>query len=406
MKLMLLAGGLPHYYNLVLNKLQRDFGIEICVIAPKGNGATLGAGVFESQQGIEFTVYFQEEYTTYYGKKFFRGLREIILKEKPNILMVSWPYQASFVFYPIWYLFLRSKKIALISKEIPFQVPYYNEAVNYYTRGGGMTESNQSHQKNKSLLARIKFIIVRETRKIFANQVDAHINYLDEAKAIHASYGVPPDQVFVTANSPDTDQILEAKKWVSQQNSIQPHPYRLLHVGRLVKWKQVDLLIQATIELRKKYPDTELQIVGDGPEIENLKTQVLEANASAYILFSGGIYELRELAQITMESGIYVLAGMGGLSINEAMCFEKPIICSIADGTEKRLVRENVNGYFFESGSLNSLVEKIEILFQHPEKMKAFGLKSLEIIEHEINIHTVLSSYMKAFEFAIIKANS
>ncbi|MEN9703892.1 MAG: hypothetical protein RLZZ209_1320, partial [Bacteroidota bacterium] len=27
MKIMSLAGGLPHYYNLVLNKLQRDYGV-------------------------------------------------------------------------------------------------------------------------------------------------------------------------------------------------------------------------------------------------------------------------------------------------------------------------------------------------------------------------------------------
>ena len=107
---MLLAGGLPHYYNLVLNKLQRDFNVEISVVVPKGNGATLGAGVFESTNGIEFKVYFQEEYTTYYGKKFFRGLRELIKEEKPDILMVSWPYQVSFVFYPFWYLFLLSTK--------------------------------------------------------------------------------------------------------------------------------------------------------------------------------------------------------------------------------------------------------------------------------------------------------
>ena len=36
---MSLAGGLPHYYNLVLNKLQRDFGVEVCVVVPTEKGA-------------------------------------------------------------------------------------------------------------------------------------------------------------------------------------------------------------------------------------------------------------------------------------------------------------------------------------------------------------------------------
>jgi glycosyltransferase involved in cell wall biosynthesis len=397
MKLMSLAGGLPHYYNLVLNKLQREMGVEVCVVVPASKGATLGAGVFESKDGIEFKVFYQEEYTTYYGKKFFRGLNELILQEKPDVLMVNWPYQASFVFYPSWYNFLRRNNVALISKEIPFQVPHYNEAISYYLQGGGVTENNQAHQKNTSILARVKFMIVRETRRLFSNLVDAHINYLDEAVLMHASYGVPAEKVFVTANSPDTDALLAT---ANQLKNVQANPYRLLHIGRLVKWKQVNVLIEAAISLHAKYPQTELSIVGDGPELEALKAQ---AAGYDFIQFHGGIYDPTELGKITCESGIYVLAGMGGLSINEAMCFSKPVVCSVADGTEKRLVREGFNGHFFESGSVASLTSVIEKLFADPAQIAEMGKRSQEIIEKEINIHTVLGNYMEAFKFAIAK---
>jgi glycosyltransferase involved in cell wall biosynthesis len=395
MKLMSLAGGLPHYYNLVLNKLQRETGVDVCVVVPASKGATLGAGVFESEDGIEFKVFYQEEYTTYYGKKFFRGLKELILQEKPDVLMVNWPYQASFVFYPSWYNFLRRNNVALISKEIPFQVPHYNEAISYYLQGGGVTENNQAHQKNTSILARVKFMIVRETRRLFSNLVDAHINYLDEAVLMHASYGVPAEKVFVTANSPDTDALLTT---ANQLKNVQANPYRLLHIGRLVKWKQVNVLIEAAISLHAKYPQTELSIVGDGPELEALKAQ---AAGYDFIQFHGGIYDPTELGKITCESGIYVLAGMGGLSINEAMCFSKPVVCSVADGTEKRLVREGFNGHFFESGSVASLTSVIEKLFADPAQIAEMGKRSQEIIEKEINIHTVLGNYMEAFRFAI-----
>jgi glycosyltransferase involved in cell wall biosynthesis len=395
MKLMSLAGGLPHYYNLVLNKLQREMGVEVCVVVPASKGATLGAGVFESKDGIEFKVFYQEEYTTYYGKKFFRGMKELILQEKPDVLMVNWPYQASFVFYPGWYNFLRRNNVALISKEIPFQVPHYNEAISYYLQGGGVTENNQAHQKNTSILARVKFIIVRETRKIFSNLVNAHINYLDEAVAMHASYGVPAEKVFVTANSPDTDALLAT---ANELKDVQVNPFRLLHIGRLVKWKQVDVLIEAAVALHAKYPQTELSIVGDGPELANLKVR---AAGYDFIQFHGGIYDPKVLGQITCEAGIYVLAGMGGLSINEAMCFSKPVVCSVADGTEKRLVREGYNGHFFESGSVASLNAVIEKLFADPAQIEIMGKRSQEIIEKEINIHTVLGNYMEAFRFAI-----
>jgi glycosyltransferase involved in cell wall biosynthesis len=235
--------------------------------------------------------------------------------------------------------------------------------------------------------------------------VGAHINYLDEARALHASYGVPSEKVFVTANSPDTDEIFRVLKKIETEGRVDHHPFRLLHVGRLVKWKQVDLLIQAAVELKKKFPKTELEIVGDGPEMAALQAQVRDVNAEDYIHFSGGIYELEALGKISLGTGIYVLAGMGGLSINEAMCFGKPVICSVADGTEKRLVKEGINGHYFESGSLEDLVDKITLLFHEPEKISSMGLRSREIIENEINIHTVLGNYLAAFRYSMRAAS-
>ncbi len=122
MKILYLAGGLPHYYNLVLNKLQNEFNVEITAVVPKNHGATLGAGVHTSTEGIEFKVIFEEEYTTYYGKKFFKRVKQILKNEKPDLIMVNWPYQLALVFYPGLLYFLRKNKIAIISKEIPFKI--------------------------------------------------------------------------------------------------------------------------------------------------------------------------------------------------------------------------------------------------------------------------------------------
>jgi hypothetical protein len=41
------------------------------------------------------------------------------------------------------------------------------------------------------------------------------------------------------------------------------------------------------------------------------------------------------------------------------------------------------------------------LLFNEPEKIKTMGEKSREIIETEINIHTVLGNYLAAFRFAV-----
>jgi glycosyltransferase involved in cell wall biosynthesis len=402
MKVLFIAGGTPHYYNLVLNKLNQFPNVEVVVVAPKGAGSTVGAGVHQTQEGIDFKMILLEEYKTYYGKMFFKNIEQVIDNERPNIIVSNWPYTLAWIFFPILYLKIKRKKIKLISKEIPFQVPYYDKAIEFYTQGGGISENNQAVQQNDGVLSKLKYWFITEARKKMVNRVDAHINYFDEAIDIHASYGVDREKVFITANSPDTDLIFEAKESIKEKPDIlPPNPFRIIHVGRLVKWKRVDLLIDALEKLKIQFPNIELLVVGKGPEEENLQRQTTLLGLQNHVRFVGGVYEIAILGQYFMASSIYVLAGMGGLSINEAMCFGLPVVCSEADGTERELVRENQNGHFFEDGNLESLRNQLEKMLSNLAKTKQMGIESERIIKEEINIHTVLKKYVDTFEYVI-----
>ena len=46
---------------------------------------------------------------------------------------------------------------------------------------------------------------------------------------------------------------------------------QILHVGRLVAWKNVDLLIEAFDLVLKKIPISRLIIIGTGPEMDKLQ---------------------------------------------------------------------------------------------------------------------------------------
>ena len=203
----------------------------------------------------------------------------------------------------------------------------------------------------------------------------------------------------VTYNSTDTEALLREKENVQTAPSIlPPNPRRILHIGRLVKWKRVDLLIEALPKVIAQFPDTELVIVGDGPELENLKQQAEQLNLSSYIRFAGSVYKPEVLGAYMNESAVYVLAGMGGLSINDAMTYGMPVICSVCDSTERDLVTDGKNGFFFKAGDANSLAEKITTLFSSPELCEKMRKESQRIILEEINIDTVSQRYLDAFK--------
>jgi glycosyltransferase involved in cell wall biosynthesis len=164
----------------------------------------------------------------------------------------------------------------------------------------------------------LKYSLLKYSYKRAFNLVDAHVDYTEEAFEIFGSYGVPKEKIFIIYNSPDTDLILAEKAKIEGINTVLPeNPLRLLHVGRLVEWKRVDMLMDVFNRLLKDFPTAELVIIGTGPEEQNLKNQAQLLGIEHRVIFTGGVYEMTTLGQYFNASLVYVLAGMGGLSIGE-----------------------------------------------------------------------------------------
>lgn len=397
MKILFLLNGPTHYFNAVLNRLNKTDGYEIVVIAPETKNSTVGKGVHLTNQGIKFKVDFSKEVKRLYNKVFFENFSEIIKIEKPDAIVFIWPYILELVFNPFLLINLKRKKIKIIFKEIPFQLQSFKEALTF--KPFPFIDENYI-QRGISLTERINNLFVALLRKYLYFFIDLNLHYIEDGYSILETYGVPKSKIAVTLNSPDTDKLIEAKLESLKLYKILPdNPFRIIHVGRLVKWKRVDFLIEAVAKLSESFNKIELVVIGDGPELNNLQNLAKELKVENKIDFVGAVYDPILLGRYFNSSSIYVLGGMGGLSINEAMVFEKPIICSICDGTEKVLVRDGYNGYLFENGNLESLIEKLTLLLSDENKIQIFGKNSLNIIQNEINIDTVVSGYLKAFNY-------
>lgn len=397
MKVLFTFNGLPHYYNFVLNKLNKINNLEIAVIIPNNENSAIGKGVHQTEENIEFKVFKLTAYKTYYKKLFFKGIKKVIDEFNPDAIVMVWPHNLALLFYPDFYFYLKTKKIKIIYKDIPFLLPKFKDGIT----GKNIVMLNEDLTPFKlTLKKRAYFFLFSVIRYLYYKLIDAHVNYVTDALEILPTYGVKKESIFITYNSPDTEMLLDAKqKAIALDNLLPKSEYRLIHVGRLVKWKKVDLLINAVNVLKNKYPKIELIIIGGGPEEENLKRLVEELKINDRVKFLGAIYKPEILGRYLLESTIYVIAGMGGLSINEAMMFEKPIVCSVCDGTERMLVKDDFNGYFFINDDLNDLVNKIDLILADKDKSITMGKNSYEIIKNKININTVLQGYINAFNY-------
>lgn len=401
MKVLYFVGGLTHYFNRVLSRLNDGNGIEIVAITAAGKNSKIGDSVYQTIDGVNFRICQLRETNIPPFYASYAGLGRLLAAERPDVVVVPDNLTLALLANPFVLFQIAMRRIKVVQQAIPFNVPSYGEAFERLSQPTKVFDALPAWLRGAVSLARLQ----RPLRWIYLQLkaysyrwVDAHLNYTDDAKRIYGSYGVPPERIFITLNSPDTDHYRAAEPRIRAAPApLPPNPSRLIHVGRLVEWKRVDLLIDALAALKEKFPDAELVIIGNGPEEERLRQQVKRLGILESVVFAGGIYEISDLGKYLLASSVYVLAGMGGLSINDAMFFGKPIVCSVCDGTEKMLVREGVNGAFFKEGDLADLVAVLSKLLSSPTDLARMGEASRRIIDDEVNVGTVCDRYLAAF---------
>lgn len=395
MKVVFTMGGITHYLSPLLDNIVRK-GVDVVMVIPyTKDNRTIGKGVKLVSNEASYRIIYSVAKQGWHGKTMLTDLKMILNEERPDILVLGWPYFLQYFFDRQLRLLMKKNNIKLIIREIPFQVPPFGQ-LDYFKENPVYDENMILQSKGMSFL--IRSLCTMYIRKFVYKHADATINYASCAYDILPSYGVDKNKIFVTYNTPDTKSLMQEREKVLSAPPLLEKKQRILHIGRLVKWKRVDLLIDAYAKICPDFPDSELTVIGNGPEMENLQSQVENMGLKNRVVFAGAIYDPFTLGQYMHESSIYVLAGMGGLSINEAMCYSLPVICSVCDGTEKDLIQDGVNGLYFENGNVDSLAECMGRLLRNPQKMKSFGDVSFKKIQDEINLDTVSSRFVRAFE--------
>lgn len=152
----------------------------------------------------------------------------------------------------------------------------------------------------------------------------------------------------------------------------------ILYIGQLKIHKGVHILIDAFKKIRSE--QMHLHIVGDGDYrifLEKL------SNGDDRIMFHGRCSN-REILQLYDECDIVVVPSIWyepfGIVIQEAFRQGVPVIASDIGGI-KELIQEGYNGFLFESGNLDQLKNKLDMVMNNPivlNKMQKNALNSVE----------------------------
>ena len=146
---------------------------------------------------------------------------------------------------------------------------------------------------------------------------------------------------------------------------------RLMWCARFIDWKHPELAIEVAARLKAKGVLFVLDMYGNGERLDLIKTLANKLGVDDYVNFCGsttndGILEAMQKHDIFLFTSDRQ-EGWGAV-LNEAMCSGCAVVASNAIGSAPYLIKDGENGMVFLSEELDSLLEKVVFLIEHPDK--------------------------------------
>lgn len=193
-----------------------------------------------------------------------------------------------------------------------------------------------------------------------ASEVDRMFAITPAVKRIHATNGINPDSIVVVPNF--HDPVHDNKSVRSSDHGLGwgPDRFDVLYVGRIVREKGVDLLIDAAQRINK--PDLRFHVVGDGELRSPLERYAEQAGVGDSVIFHGHV-DYDDLPRYYEEADLFIHPGRWpepfGRTILEAMQHGCPLLVSDVGGPPWIA---GSSGVTFESESAVDLTRKLSAL--------------------------------------------
>jgi glycosyltransferase involved in cell wall biosynthesis len=208
------------------------------------------------------------------------------------------------------------------------------------------------------LRRRIQWFVARKAERVIVPS-----EYL---KRIVAMWGVPNEKIAVVYSSFETPKITETKAEARAALGFSGHI--VVSAGRLVPWKGFSVLVEIMPQLQRDIPDARLVIIGDGPERETLRMQIVDCRMQDAVTLTG-LLPQEGLHRYIRAADVFVLnSGYEGLShqLLEAMALGTPVVASDIPGN-RELIEDGQSGLLVDYNDRDAIRAAVVSLLQNEQ---------------------------------------
>lgn len=199
---------------------------------------------------------------------------------------------------------------------------------------------------------------------------------------VQGLFQLPPDKVYVIVNGVNTDKYRPGPSDVNfKAKYASPDEKIVLFVGRLVREKGVQVLLDAAPAVLYAYPRAKFVICGTGPAEQQLKEKAWSAGIGPKVYFTGYVPDeernrLYQHASVVVVPSLYEPFGLVAL---EAMAAGAAVVVSDTGGLSD-IVTHGVNGLKAYPGNVQSLAANILRLLMDETFSSQLSRRARELI--------------------------
>ncbi len=220
------------------------------------------------------------------------------------------------------------------------------------------------------------------------------------------SFGVPENKVVVIPNGTDPDHF---------DFEFDPHPLRgtfarehekiILFVGRMVREKGVQVMLEAAPKVLSACPGTQFLLVGTGYYLDDLKRQASSLGVSHHTHFMGYVSDqdllrLYKIADVVCIPSLYEPFGIVAL---EGMAAGVPVVTSDIGGL-RDFVEHMETGITTYCGDSNSLAWGLLEVLRNPELAEHLADVAKDKVQHIYNWKVIAKRTQEVYDKIVTEA--
>lgn len=217
-------------------------------------------------------------------------------------------------------------------------------------------------------------------------------------------YGVPAEQISVTVNGIDMKRFAPSESLDSEVRSefgIDASAQLIVYISRLDEDRSAPakMLCRVMPQIRERFPDARLIIVGGGNDFENVKAEAERAGDS--VILTGPRYDIHRFAA---AADVFCAVSRSAL---EAMAAECPVVLSGNQGhmgvfTEDKLDSAVLTNFCCRGCELPSeellLQDVLSLLESSPEERAAMGRYNRSVVAERYSLEKMCGDYIRVYE--------